>query len=244
MKTIRTYDDETRREIEEPVARDRASEEPGLVGSRVDTFAAIRAHRGAELARWNYGRRTVSRLAWDVIATPFAPATDYPILLDTEAGYRFDRYAYDGEPVLDVARASGGAFVCNSPGLYNLKAVFRGRISPPAVFAYNISEVQFGYYYAPTTPFDPAAHPAGRHELSAVYRQGVTIPGFPPVNLLTSIEGWSLAGADKIAMRCGDRLYPFWRFEAAGQIEFLENFFCRVALARVGDIPTTDEGCC
>jgi hypothetical protein len=236
------YDADGRRIRNAAVAEDMATDDIAIVTSRVDPFAAVAGHLGDERRKWNYGRRTLTRTAWNVIATPFAPATYYPILLDTRAGYDFDRY--DTSIDTDGARASGGAFICNSPGLYNLKAVLRGLVSAPAVVPLAISEVWFGYEYTPATPYDPAAHPAGYHELGGAFSTIGQVPGFPPTNVVSYVRGWSIPGADKIAMRCGDQLRPVWWFDAAGQIEYFDKMFCRVALARVGEIPTTEEGCC
>lgn len=181
----------------------------------IDVAAMIDAYHADGLAKQNIARWYVEKTNWTVT---IANRTWTLIVPDTET--------IEGDLVRN------GQFRSQVPGYYNFKTLFEGRLSAPLVDLIKTKYIKLQYNVVKA---DGTALSTQRLSHTTLYR--TYVPDY------LAVMDWSLTGADKLWLDAGDTLVFYWSHDSLDVIDFIEDFYFRFAIARIGDAMPDNECC-
>lgn len=204
-----------------------------MFGGTSDEFALADAMRTNDVISTHvYHRGAKSEAAWNIAASPIAPATAHFLDYTSDA----DTCEQTITRALDATH-NFTDYVIPCDGIFNVKARLNWAISLPAVLALGITSARlyYGVYQGQgRTLIDTGDE---LHGVAATYTPigGLPIPSY--------IREANIAGADKFRAVAGNIVRFYMDFNGAGAIDYFDTFDFRFALLRESPIvlPYDDE---
>lgn len=234
---IRKYDDETGLELLGPIRHDEVVAPCGPSPSAVTTAARMMQARGLLANRQqNYGRASMFQSGE---LTPPLPMNQlfYPDfdVFQSIPGSTFRHWEF----ARDEYGNGGWSFVCNEPGVYNIKGGILVEMSLPAALVVKARKAKA----------EIVGTNANR-DFYTLYWQASEMANFrvlvgpPQAAEQLYLTGWSLTFAEKIFLNCGDRIWLRSIFNGFANVAAVESYEARWAIQRTGEPMIPNEQDC